>query len=118
MKRFRWVALGLIAFLILGSFSISLPSTFELVDASGAPHTTAYIAYLYEGGRPNPVHPTTDPITAVATLELISHFRQEYDAFLACYGSVPRPMGGQLISRTLGGELKALGDLARALAQQ
>jgi hypothetical protein len=59
MTRLRWVVLGLIAFLIIGSFSISLPRMFELVDASGAPHATAYIAYLYEGGRPNPVHPIT-----------------------------------------------------------
>jgi hypothetical protein len=29
-----------------------------------------------------------------------------------------RHCGGQLISRTLGGELKALGDLERELAQQ
>jgi hypothetical protein len=59
MKRLRWVAFGLIAFLVLGSFSISLPRTFELMGPNGAPHTTAYIAYLYEGGRPNPVHPVT-----------------------------------------------------------
>ena len=59
MTRLRWLAVGLGALLALGSFSISLPRTFELVDPSGAPHRIAYIAYLYEGGRPNPVHPIT-----------------------------------------------------------
>jgi hypothetical protein len=260
MKRLRWVGLGLIAFLVLGSFPISLPRTLELVDPNGAPHATAYIGYLYEGGRPNPVHPITyqdkplalaradssgrvaipiafhahlpfpiathpslrvacvyvprahnalgqmnerspsrpgvfeldtvrraviydvsdrpelwqgslmdlawliqrivqrrpgerplrdtDPDTAALTRELIGHFRQEYDSFLTRYGSVPRPMPGmapdepwttadekrrrreaheasfareplwgQLISRRLGGELKALGELERELAQ-
>lgn len=66
MTRFRWVAVAVIAFLVLGSFSISLPRTFELVDASGAPHATAYLAYLYEGGRPNPVHPITYQDKALA----------------------------------------------------
>ena len=261
MKRLRWVALGLIAFFVLGSFSFSLPRTLELVDPNGAPHTTAYIAYLYEGGRPNPVHPITyqdkplalaradssgrvvipiafhahlpfpiathpslrvacvyvprahnalgqmnegspsrpgvfeldtvrraviydvsdrpelwqgslmnlasliqrivyrppgerplretDLATAALTRELIGHFSQEYGSFLTRYGDVVRPMPamaadepwttveekrrrreaqeasfareplwGQLISRTLGGELKTLGDLERELAQQ
>ena len=59
MKRLRWIGLGLIALLALGSFSISLPRTFELVDERGVPHTTAYVAYLYEGHLLNPVHPVT-----------------------------------------------------------
>lgn len=59
MKWLRWVALGFVAFLVLGSFSVSLPRTFELVDRTGAPHATAYIAYEYVGGRPNLVHPIT-----------------------------------------------------------
>lgn len=160
------------------------------------PHTTAYIAYLYEGGgspsrpgvfeldtvrraviydvsdrpelwqgslmnlasliqrivyRPPGERPLreTDLATAALTRELIGHFSQEYGSFLTRYGDVVRPMPamtadepwttveekrrrreaqeasfareplwGQLISRTLGGELKTLGDLERELAQQ
>jgi hypothetical protein len=33
----------------------------------------------------------TDPASAVLTLELIGHFRQEYESFLARYRDVPRP---------------------------
>jgi hypothetical protein len=34
---------------------------------------------------------STDPVTVSLTRELIAHFRQEYEAFLASYGDVPRP---------------------------
>ena len=33
----------------------------------------------------------TDPASAALTLELIGHFRQEYESFLARYRDVPRP---------------------------
>ena len=32
-----------------------------------------------------------DPVTAKLTRELIGHFRQEYDAFLARYDNIDRP---------------------------
>ena len=59
MKRLRWVAFGLVAFLVLGSFSISLPRTFELMGPNGAPHTTAYLRRICTRRPPNPVHPVT-----------------------------------------------------------
>jgi hypothetical protein len=49
------------------------------------------IVYRRPGERPLG---DTDPATAVMVLELIGHFRQEYDSFLTRYGSVPRPMPG------------------------
>lgn len=91
------------------------------------------IVYRPPGERPLR---ETDLATAALTRELIGHFSQEYGSFLTRYGDVVRPMPamaadeaqeasfareplwGQLISRTLGGELKTLGDLERELAQQ
>ena len=84
-----------------GIFTIETPGTRAIVsDLSGKPEPWAgtlsnlsslineLIAPVVDGR----VLVSTDPLTVALTRELIAHFRQEYEAFLADYRDVLRPV--------------------------
>ena len=94
----------------LGRFTDSQPGWFQydhaasrlaMSDLSGNPElwlrTLATVSSTLERLLQEPAQPAArlrdrDPATAALALELIGHFRREYDAFLARHGDVRRPM--------------------------
>ncbi len=93
-----------------GSDSITRPGAFEfdaadqrvvVMDASEQPDmwegTLSQLSSLIQQVAPKPFRPDArlrdhDPVTADLALELIRHFRQEYEAFLARHGDAIRSM--------------------------